>query len=375
MADVRLTGVEKAYGDIRILHGIDLEIRDGEFMVFVGPSGCGKSTLLRSIAGLEEITGGELTIGGRVVNDVPPAERGIAMVFQSYALYPHMNLYDNMAFGLKLAKVPKAEIDTAVRSAAKILHIEHLLDRKPKDLSGGQRQRVAIGRAIVRKPEVFLFDEPLSNLDAALRVRMRYEFAKLHEDLKTTMIYVTHDQVEAMTLADRIVVLSAGKVEQVGSPLELYEHPRNLFVAGFIGSPKMNFIDGELVAIEPGHVDVKLVGSGVVLRARVDGSTAQLGDKVKLGVRPEHIRRGDHGQGNLLHSTVAFVESLGGITFAYCPYPGVEEALTCQFEGRNGADRLRSNQDLELHLPAEALYVFNADGLALRRLAAPELGA
>jgi multiple sugar transport system ATP-binding protein len=373
VADVRLTGVEKAYGDIRILHGIDLEIRDGEFMVFVGPSGCGKSTLLRSIAGLEEITGGTLSIGGRVVNDVPPAERGIAMVFQSYALYPHMNLFDNMAFGLKLAKVPKAEIETAVRDAARILHIEHLLDRKPKDLSGGQRQRVAIGRAIVRKPNVFLFDEPLSNLDAALRVRMRYEFAKLHEDLKTTMIYVTHDQVEAMTLADRIVVLSAGKIEQVGSPLELYEHPRNLFVAGFIGSPKMNFLDGELVAIAAGHVDLRLAGSGVVLRALVDGSAARVGDKVTLGVRPEHIRQG--GDGNLLQSTVAFVESLGGVTFAYCPYPGLEEPLTCQFEGRNGCDRLRSGQALDLHLPAEALYVFDAEGRALRRLAAPELQA
>ena len=373
MADVRLTGVEKAYGDIRILHGIDLEIRDGEFMVFVGPSGCRKSTLLRSIAGLEEITGGELKIGGRLVNDVPPSERGIAMVFQSYALYPHMNLFDNMAFGLKLAKVPKAEIETAVRNAAKILHIEHLLDRKPKDLSGGQRQRVAIGRAIVRKPDVFLFDEPLSNLDAALRVRMRYEFAKLHEDLKTTMIYVTHDQVEAMTLADRIVVLSAGKVEQVGSPLELYEHPCNLFVAGFIGSPKMNFIEGELVAVEPGHVDVKLAGGNVVLRAMVDGSTVKVGAKVTLGVRPEHIRT--EGQGNVLQSTVAFVESLGGITFAYCPYPGVEEALTCQFEGRNGADRLRTGQALNLHMPAEALYVFDGNGKALRRLAAPELSA
>jgi len=373
MAEVQLRGVEKAYGDVRILHGIDLDVRDGEFMVFVGPSGCGKSTLLRAIAGLEEITGGELSIGGRVVNEVPPAERGIAMVFQSYALYPHMNLFDNMAFGLKLARVPKDEIETAVRHAARILHIEHLLDRKPKDLSGGQRQRVAIGRAIVRKPEVFLFDEPLSNLDAALRVRMRYEFAKLHEDLKTTMIYVTHDQVEAMTLADRIVVLSAGKVEQVGTPLELYEHPCNLFVAGFIGSPKMNFIEGELVAVEAGHVDVRLASGHVVLRARVDGSGAAVGDKVTLGVRPEHIRT--TGDGNRLQSTVAFVESLGGTTFAYCPYPGVEEALTCQFEGRNGADRLRSGQALDLHLPQEALYVFNAEGQALRRLAAPELTA
>ena len=234
MANVLLKSLKKSFGDLTIIPGIDLEIRDGEFMVFVGPSGCGKSTLLRVIAGLEDITGGTLSIGGRVVNDVPPAERGIAMVFQSYALYPHMNLYDNMAFGLKLAKMPADEIDRLVRQAAKILNIEHLLERKPKDLSGGQRQRVAIGRAIVRKPEVFLFDEPLSNLDAALRVRMRYEFAKLHDDLKSTMIYVTHDQVEAMTLADRIVVLSAGKIEQVGSPLDLYAHPDNLFVAGFI---------------------------------------------------------------------------------------------------------------------------------------------
>ena len=211
MAHVQLVKVQKAFGDIQILRDIDLEIRDGEFMVFVGPSGSGKSTLLRTIAGLEDITGGTLSIGGKVVNDIPPAERGIAMVFQSYALYPHMNLYDNMAFGLKIAKVDKDEIHRLVHQAAKILNIDHLLDRKPKALSGGQRQRVAIGRAIVRKPEVFLFDEPLSNLDAALRVRMRYEFAKLHEDLKTTMIYVTHDQVEAMTLADRIVVLAAGR--------------------------------------------------------------------------------------------------------------------------------------------------------------------
>ncbi|MGM9513988.1 ABC transporter ATP-binding protein [Roseateles sp. DB2] len=372
MASVLLQSVAKAYGETQILHGIDLEIRDGEFMVFVGPSGCGKSTLLRSIAGLEDITGGELRIGGRLVNDVPPAERGIAMVFQSYALYPHMNLYDNMAFGLQLAKVPKAEIDTAVRHAARILHIEHLLERKPKDLSGGQRQRVAIGRAIVRKPEVFLFDEPLSNLDAALRVRMRYEFAKLHEELKTTMVYVTHDQVEAMTLADRIVVLQAGRIEQVGTPLELYEHPCNLFVAGFIGSPKMNFIAGEIAAIEPGHADVRLAG-GLTMRALVDASRAQVGDKVTLGIRPEHIRTS--GEGNQLETTVTFVESLGGTTFAYCPFPGIEEALTCQFEGRNGCDRLRSGDQLKLRFPPEALYLFDAEGQALRRLAAPELGA
>jgi len=365
VADVQLSGVSKAYGDIKILHGIDLEIRDGEFMVFVGPSGCGKSTLLRTIAGLEEITGGELRIGGRLVNDVPPAERGIAMVFQSYALYPHMNLYDNMAFGLKLAKVPKAEIDAAVMNAAKILHIEHLLDRKPKDLSGGQRQRVAIGRAIVRKPDVFLFDEPLSNLDAALRVRMRYEFAKLHEDLKTTMVYVTHDQVEAMTLADRIVVLSAGKIEQIGTPIELYEHPDNLFVAGFIGSPKMNFIEGEIVDASASHATVRLA-SGAQLRTLVDGSAAKAGDKVTLGVRPEHFHVGQVAGGvNVIDATVTFVESLGSATHAYCAFPGVEDALTCEFDGRT---KVHTGDVLALSIPAEACYLFDAGGRAFKRL-------
>ncbi|WP_397533827.1 ABC transporter ATP-binding protein [Roseateles sp.] len=388
MADVKLQGVSKAYGATRILHGIDLDIRDGEFMVFVGPSGCGKSTLLRTIAGLEDITGGEMRIGGVLVNEVPPAERGIAMVFQSYALYPHMNLYDNMAFGLKLAKVPPAEIDAAVRHAARILHIEHLLERKPKDLSGGQRQRVAIGRAIVRKPEVFLFDEPLSNLDAALRVRMRYEFAKLHEELKTTMVYVTHDQVEAMTLADRIVVLQAGRIEQVGTPLELYEHPANLFVAGFIGSPKMNFIEAELVetlAQPPAQRSgddstctstqqaLLRLRDGSLLYAFVDASRAKVGDKVTLGVRPEHIRLG--GDVNTVSSKVSFVECLGSATFAYCNFPGTDEPLTCQFEGRNGHDRVRSGDALQLHIPPEAAYVFDAQGQAMRRLAAPELVA
>ncbi|OWQ88112.1 ABC transporter [Roseateles terrae] len=365
MADVKLQAVVKAYGETKILHGIDLEIRDGEFMVFVGPSGCGKSTLLRTIAGLEDITGGEMRIGGRLVNEVPPAERGIAMVFQSYALYPHMNLYENMAFGLKLAKVPKDEIDRAVRYAARILHIEHLLDRKPKDLSGGQRQRVAIGRAIVRKPEVFLFDEPLSNLDAALRVRMRYEFAKLHEDLKTTMVYVTHDQVEAMTLADRIVVLSAGRIEQVGTPIELYEHPDNLFVAGFIGSPRMNFVAAEVVEASATQALVKLAG-GALIRADVDASRARPGDTVTLGIRPEHFQVG--GDSNLLQTTVTFVESLGGSTHAYCDYPGAEEALTCEFDGRT---RVRTGDALSLFVSPDACYLFDAEGLAFRRLGVP----
>ncbi len=364
MAHVQLVKVQKAFGEIQILRDIDLEIRDGEFMVFVGPSGSGKSTLLRSIAGLEDITGGTLAIGGRVVNDVPPAERGIAMVFQSYALYPHMNLYDNMAFGLKIAKVDKDEIHRLVHQAAKILNIEHLLDRKPKALSGGQRQRVAIGRAIVRKPEVFLFDEPLSNLDAALRVRMRYEFAKLHEDLKTTMVYVTHDQVEAMTLADRIVVLAAGRIEQVGSPMELYEHPDNLFVAGFIGSPKMNFLAATVVSADTGVAVVQLE-TGAQIRCEVDAAGARPGDKVTLGVRPEHFETAVAGQsGNVIATTVTFVESLGSTTHAYCDYPGAAETLVCELDG---ATRLRNGAALALSIPAARSYLFDAEGRAFRR--------
>ncbi|MBP7915166.1 MAG: sn-glycerol-3-phosphate ABC transporter ATP-binding protein UgpC [Vitreoscilla sp.] len=361
MADVKLVGVSKAYGETRILHGIDLEIHDGEFVVFVGPSGCGKSTLLRVIAGLEDITGGTLTIGNKVVNDVPPAERGIAMVFQSYALYPHMNLFDNMAFGLKLAGMPKDEIDRSVHQAAKILNIDHLLQRKPKDLSGGQRQRVAIGRAIVRKPEVFLFDEPLSNLDTALRVRMRYEFAKLHEDLKTTMIYVTHDQVEAMTLADRIVVLSAGKVEQVGSPLELYEHPDNLFVAGFIGSPAMNFIPAEVVMANAAQATVKLA-SGETLHCEVNAAGAKPGDQVTLGIRPEHFRV-DAAE-NRIRAEITFVEQLGSATFAYGALPGTDTTLTCELDGQL---RLRGGQALTLGVAPAACHLFDARGLAYRR--------
>ncbi len=366
MADVKLTGVCKAFGQAKILHEVDLEIRDGEFMVFVGPSGCGKSTLLRVIAGLEDITAGELTIGGRRVNEVPPAERGIAMVFQSYALYPHMNLYDNMAFGLKLARVSKDEIDRAVHQAAKILNIDHLLARKPKDLSGGQRQRVAIGRAIVRKPEVFLFDEPLSNLDTALRVRMRYEFAKLHEEFKTTMVYVTHDQVEAMTLADRIVVLSAGRIEQVGSPLDLYEHPDNLFVAGFIGSPGMNLIDGELLESSTESATVRL-GGGEVICCHVDAAIARSGDKVKLGVRPEHLRAGISD--NALRTQVTFVESLGSITYAYCSNPGSEDVLTAAIDGQA---RVRGGDPMLLGVPPHWAYLFDAQGRAFRRTSTAE---
>ncbi|WP_374673374.1 ABC transporter ATP-binding protein [Ideonella sp.] len=364
MADVKLQGVAKAYGETTILQGVDLEIRDGEFMVFVGPSGCGKSTLLRVIAGLEDITRGELSIGGRVVNDVPPAERGIAMVFQSYALYPHMNLYDNMAFGLQLAKVPKGEIDRAVRQAARVLHIEHLLDRKPRDLSGGQRQRVAIGRAIVRQPQVFLFDEPLSNLDTALRVRMRYEFAKLHQDLKTTMVYVTHDQVEAMTLADRIAVLSAGRLEQVGAPLGLYEHPANLFVARFIGSPEMNVLDATLESADALGAAVRLA-DGTRLRCAVDATGAAPGAPVKLGLRPEHLKQAAEDAAQAIEVRVTFVEPLGGTTYAYCEHASAEaRTLTCQLDGQVLP---RAGQALRLAVQEDRAYLFDADGRAFAR--------
>ena len=330
MADVRLVNVQKSFGDVQVLKDINLHVRDGEFMVFVGPSGCGKSTLLRSIAGLEEITGGTLSIGDTVVNDVPPAERGIAMVFQSYALYPHMNLYDNMAFGLQLAKVPKDEIERQVKHAAKILNIEHLLQRKPKDLSGGQRQRVAIGRAIVRKPEVFLFDEPLSNLDAALRVRMRYEFAKLHEDLKSTMIYVTHDQVEAMTLADRIVVLQAGRVEQVGTPMELYERPGNTFVAGFIGSPKMNLITG---------------------------APAAKAQCTTLGVRPEHVDISTRASAGSMAGVVEYTEVLGSDSFVYV---ATEHGLITARE--NGRTAVKTGDKVHLTAMNGQVHRFDDNG-------------
>lgn len=287
MAGVTIRNIRKSYGSVEVMHGVDLDIEDGEFVVFVGPSGCGKSTLLRMIAGLEDITDGTVDIGGRVVNDVAPSKRGVAMVFQTYALYPHMTVYRNMAFGLEQAKTPADEIDRRVRAAAEVLQITSYLDRSPRNLSGGQRQRVAIGRAIVRDPEVFLFDEPLSNLDAALRVQTRIEIARLHERLKSTMIYVTHDQVEAMTLADKIVVLRDGRVEQVGAPMDLYERPNNQFVAAFIGSPKMNFFDASEVAQDE------------------KGSRP-----VTVGIRPEHLT-GCAKDKAMLTGNIELVEQLG----------------------------------------------------------------
>ncbi|WP_374626196.1 ABC transporter ATP-binding protein [Devosia sp.] len=312
MARVVLSGLKKTYGPVEVIKGVDIDIADGEFTVFVGPSGCGKSTLLRMIAGLEDITGGTLSIGGRVVNDLPPKDRRIAMVFQSYAIFPHMSVRENLGFGLTIAKAPKAEKDAKVAEAARILKMEPLLDRRPSQLSGGQRQRVAIGRAIVRNPDVFLFDEPLSNLDAALRVDMRMELAKLHQELGATMVYVTHDQVEAMTLADKIVVLNAGVVQQIGSPLELYHRPANIFVAGFIGSPKMNFLKATIEGIDATSVKVGNADFGSMVLPRA-GVSASVGDDVTVGLRPHHM--GDRGN-RQLGGRVVLVERLGNETLA-----------------------------------------------------------
>jgi multiple sugar transport system ATP-binding protein len=306
MAAVEVRRVRKRFGTVDVLHGVDVAIRDGEFVVLVGPSGCGKSTLLRLIAGLEEITGGEIAIGGRVVNLVPPKERDVAMVFQNYALYPHMKVWDNMAFSLKLRRANAAAIDQRVREAADILGLTPYLDRYPRQLSGGQRQRVAMGRAIVRNPQVFLFDEPLSNLDAKLRVQMRTEIKALHQRLKTTSVYVTHDQVEAMTMADRIVVMHDGRIEQIGSPLELYDNPANLFVAGFIGSPAMNFIEGTL---SDGDQPAVMAGGGIRLPLRNSPSGAG-GRAVIYGIRPEHLEFANEGA----EATVVVVEPTGSET-------------------------------------------------------------
>ena len=315
MSYLQLRGIEKSFGEQRVIKGIDLEIRQGEFVVFVGPSGCGKSTLLRLIAGLEAISDGDLAFDGTRMNDLAPSRRGIAMVFQSYALYPHMTVRENMSFALKYAKVPKDEIDRLVNEAAAILGLENLMERKPKALSGGQRQRVAIGRSIVRQPKVFLFDEPLSNLDAELRVHMRIEIARLHRELGTTIVYVTHDQVEAMTLADKIVVLRAGVIEQVGAPLDLYDNPANTFVAGFIGSPRMNFFEGTVRGVDGPRCLVELQAfDGAVVAIPLKGALPAVGAQVSLGVRPEHFH--DEGDGHL-RLTIDMLEHLGGETFAY----------------------------------------------------------
>lgn len=318
MAKVQLQKVEKVYENgFKAVHGIDLDIKDGEFMVLVGPSGCAKSTTLRMIAGLEEISGGEVIIGDTVVNDVHAKDRGIAMVFQNYALYPHMSVYENMAFALKIRKLPKEEIDKKVKEAAEILDLQELLERRPKELSGGQRQRVAVGRAIVRNPEVFLFDEPLSNLDAKLRVHMRVQLSKLHQTLKTTMIYVTHDQTEAMTMGDRICVMNFGKIMQVDTPLNLYHNPKNKFVAGFIGSPAMNMLEGVLTN-KDNKLVVKVGDNEFILpKAKAEKVKGYVGKKVCLGVRPEYINLEQGEMASPIKGKVEVIEHMGNESYVY----------------------------------------------------------
>ena len=356
MTDIQLRKVEKAYGDVRVIHGIDLHVKSGQFVVFVGPSGCGKSTLLRIIAGLENVTGGEVVIDGEVVNRVPASERGLAMVFQSYALYPHMSVYKNMAFGLENSRMPRAEIDARVRQAADMLQITPYLDRRPKALSGGQRQRVAIGRAIVRDPKAFLFDEPLSNLDAELRVAMRKELAALHAKLGGTMIYVTHDQVEAMTLADTIVVLQGGRVEQAGSPLELYNKPCNTFVAGFIGSPRMNLVTATASVGSDGmHL---VAGENRIAIPAVDGLAD--GAAVTFGIRPEHVHLAGPGEGDIT-ATVDLTEQLGGETYVFCTPAGMPQLTVHQI----GQVPVKRGETVSLTFDRSVMHLFDAKGLVM----------
>jgi len=348
MAKVQLRNVTKSYGTQEVIHGISLDVTDGEFIVIVGPSGCGKSTLLRMVAGLEEITGGEISIGERVVNKLEPKDRDIAMVFQNYALYPHMSVFENMAYGLKIRGVPKDEIKARVDLAAGILELAPLLERRPRQLSGGQRQRVAMGRAIVRKPAVFLFDEPLSNLDAKLRVQMRFEIQKMHRETGTTSLYVTHDQVEAMTLAHRMVVMNAGRAEQIGSPMEVYDDPATQFVAGFIGSPAKNFVKGRIAA--PGVVE--LDGGGRIGFAQ--RANAEAGRAVTVGVRPEHLVAGA-GQGEGITGTIEMIEQLGADTLTHIAHAGGIVILRTPHESRNAiGDTLTIRAD-----PAR-VYLFDA---------------
>ena len=360
MATLALRDLRKTYADLEAIKGITLDVEDREFVVFVGPSGCGKSTLLRMIAGLEEISGGDLIIDGKRVNDVGPAQRGLAMVFQSYALYPHMTVAQNMGFALKLAGVKTQERDSKVNEAARILQLEPYLNRKPGMLSGGQRQRVAIGRSIVRNPKVFLFDEPLSNLDAALRGQMRIELARLHEQLEATMIYVTHDQIEAMTMADKIVVLQSGRVEQVGSPLTLYHRPVNLFVAGFIGSPSMNLLPATITGVDRSGVTVAGPG-GITVTAPVDASRLNQGASVTLGVRPEHLMVDPNGS-VAGHALIA--ERLGGLTLLHVEL----QDKTMVVVQTDGANATRVHQPVRLSLSPGHCHVFGQDGLAAAHL-------
>ena len=356
MANVTLHNARKSFGSVDIIKGVNLEVPNGEFCVFVGPSGCGKSTLLRMIAGLEDFTSGHLLIGNKEMANVQSADRGVAMVFQSYALYPHMTVKENISFGLKMAKMPADQIAARVKHASDMLQLGPLLDRKPSQLSGGQRQRVAIGRSIVREPEVFLFDEPLSNLDANLRVQMRIEITKLHQDLKSTMIYVTHDQVEAMTMADKIVVLHAGIIEQVGSPLDLYHRPNNMFVAGFIGSPKMNFIKALASPLKGGKINVSLPG-GTKIVLDDQGQKISVGQKIALGIRPEHITIGEKNDGEL-KGNLRIAEYLGSETMFYASLADGSD-LSVKADGLTSA---KQGADIKFGLAAKACHLFDAKG-------------
>jgi multiple sugar transport system ATP-binding protein len=356
MSTLELRQVTKTFGVTKVIHGIDLAIAHGEFIVFVGPSGCGKSTLLRMIAGLEPVTSGAVEIDGAVVNEVPAAERGLAMVFQSYALYPHMSVRQNLSFGLENLKTPRPEIERRVSEAARMLRMEQLLERRPGQLSGGQRQRVAIGRAVVREPRIFLFDEPLSNLDAELRVQMRVEIGNLHQRLGNTMIYVTHDQVEAMTMADRIAVLKDGRLEQFGRPLDLYNRPANLFVAGFIGSPRMNFLAGKLIAGTAREATISLDAGGMIA-VPCDAQGPAEGIPIKLGVRPEHIGVVENGAGDAQLS-VAITEQLGGESYLHGALPSGEN-LSVRLTGQT---KVRRGETVGLKLADPALRrLFNAE--------------
>ena len=359
MADININTVNKYYGDVHVIKDVSLDIKSQSFTVLVGPSGCGKSTMLRMIAGLEDINSGTISIDGQVVNDLPPKQRNIAMVFQSYALYPHMTVFDNMAFGLKLEKRSKDEINERVQEAARILQIEDYLHRKPKQLSGGQRQRVAIGRAITRKPKVFLFDEPLSNLDAALRVQMRVELAKLHDQLNATMIYVTHDQTEAMTLANDIVVLDEGIVSQKGSPMELYNNPNNLFVGGFIGSPKMNFISSKITSKSGDRTEVDLMGSAKISIPKTSASASE-GDSVELGIRPEHLTVNQSGDASW-ESKVFVVEKLGSGTFLYLEKEG--EPLVVETDGDSN---IKVGDTVKVGFDAARCHLFDSSKQAFK---------
>ncbi len=362
MAELKLRGINKSFGAVQVIRDIDLDIGDGEFVVFVGPSGCGKSTLLRTISGLEEPSSGNIMIGGEDVTDFDPSERGVAMVFQSYALYPHMTVEQNLGFGLRMGGMPRDQVSERVMEAARILELTELLERKPRQLSGGQRQRVAIGRAIVRQPKAFLFDEPLSNLDAELRVQMRIEIAKLHQQLGATMVYVTHDQVEAMTLADRIVVLRAGRIEQQGSPIELYDNPDNIFVAGFIGSPRMNFLEGTITAIDGPVMTVSLSAfdaPGLTVRRR--GTGGAVGERIQVGIRPEHFAEAVPGA-PALTASAQVVEQLGGVSYVYAVGKDGETKVTIQQKGHS---RIAGGAAIAVGFEPGALLAFDQSGLRI----------